>query len=268
MEDASPASEYEHFTHFEAVPYGVARQNGQDMTLYCSLHLPKDADTPPPLFVWFHGGAFKFGEHGHKMSRRLGRRLTRMGIAVASVQYRLRGTAEDLAEPVLSRIEEYQSHREKLIRAGLCEYRSFVALEDGVRFLSWASGAADRFGWSGKRVLGGSSAGGLTAYNIAFGAERLGLGVPDIQGVFACSGGFNYPDLVTPRDGFRSLALHNPNDRRVSIAGVRMLKHKLGDRLELLESEDHIHGHCELFPGETKSNTYGRIATFIHETTA
>ncbi|MFU1477597.1 hypothetical protein ACM25N_07780 [Roseovarius sp. C7] len=46
-----------------------------------------------------------------------------------------------------------------------------------------------------------------------------------------------------------------------------MLKDKLGDKMELLEARDHIHGHCELHPGEPKATTFGRITDFVAQTT-
>lgn len=250
-------------TVYDDVPYGVARQGGKSIALHCSLYLPQDTASRPPLFVWFHGGAFKFGSYKQKMARRLGRRLSKMGIAVASVEYRLRGTAGDLSAGVAGNVDAYQRHRDKLIRPGLCEFRSLVALEDGARFLAWAQDEAPRFGWSEKRVLGGSSAGGITAFNIAFGSTPLGLPIPPVHGAFACSGGYNYPDFVNPRDDFRVLALHNPLETRVSVNGVRMLERKLGGQMELLESDEHIHGHCDLNPDEPKARTYQRIADFV-----
>lgn len=247
----------------EDIEYAQAPLNGETVALQCTLYLPELSDAKPPLFVWFHGGAFKHGHHNQRMSKRLGRRLTRRGIAVASVQYRLRSEAADLSPDVAARVDAYQTRKSNLLRPGLCEFRSLAAIEDGVRFLDWASGVANHFGWSEKRILGGTSAGGITAFNIAFGAEHLGMSIPQIHGVFASSGGYNYPDFVSPRAEFRSLALHNPGDTRVSVRGVRMLKGKLGPQMELLESDQHIHGHCELTPGEPKFQTFDRIAKFV-----
>lgn len=263
MPDDSIKSEFEFYSLFDNVPYTDVRQDGNAVRLRCSLYLPRPSDARPPLFVWFHGGAFKFGNHRQKMSQRLGRRLAKSGIAFASVQYRLRGTFADLTQETALKVEHHQTFKSNLIRPGLCEFRSLVALQDGVGFLAWASSEADRFGWSEKRILGGTSAGGITAFNIVFGATNIGLSVPEIHGVFACSGGFNYPALVHPRPNFRALALHNPLDDRVSIKGVRMLRQKLDDRMELLESESHIHGHCELNPGEPRFKTFKRITDFV-----
>ncbi|MCV6824276.1 MULTISPECIES: alpha/beta hydrolase [Halocynthiibacter] len=258
-------TELEYCTIYNDVPYVCASLGDKEITLHSTIYLPKECKLKPPLFVWFHGGAFKFGSHNQKMAKRLGRRLSQKGIAVASVQYRLHGKAEDVSDKIASQIDEYQNNRENLIRPGLCEFRSIVAMEDGVSFLGWASDVADRFGWSEKRVIGGSSAGGITACNIAFGARQLGLNAPFIHGVFSCSGGYSYPRYVDPSDNFSVLALHNPNETRVSVDGVRMLKKKLGGKMELLESEAHIHGHCELSPGEPKWQTYERIERFVNK---
>ncbi|MFX0543734.1 alpha/beta hydrolase [Roseovarius sp. S4756] len=251
------------------VVYGQASLGGVEVDMPASLFLPSDitAEAPPPLFVWFHAGAFKFGSHDMKIARRLGRRLTQAGIAVASVGYRLRATEADLSEQVRAHLESLQAQRGNLIRPGLCEARSLAALEDGLMFLDWAAGASGRYGWGPGIVVGGASAGGLTAFNLAFSPPALGLPPARVNGVFASSGGYNYPALVTGNDRLVALAQHDPEDSRVSVKGVRMLKRKMGDRMTLLEMPGMLHGHLELQPDEKPAATFERLADFIHKAT-
>ncbi|MGV6813072.1 MAG: alpha/beta hydrolase [Brevirhabdus sp.] len=252
------------YTHHD-LAYGVASQGGEAVELRAALYLPTSADTPPPLFVWFHGGAFKFGNYHQKLSRQMGRRLAQAGIAYASAQYRLRGEIADLSDQVASQYDRLWDLKAHLIRRGLCKAPSLVALEDAVRFLKWQGEHAGDFGWSGKVIVGGTSAGGITAFNTVFTAPELGLERPEISGVFATSGGYNFPSLVkTP---LPVLAQHSPLDERVSIKGVRMLKDKLGDQMELLESDPMIHGHLDLVPGEKPRRIYERLVRFVRQAT-
>lgn len=241
--------------------YGQAMQGGRERPLHVALYLPPRTAAPPPLFVWFHGGAFKFGNYHQKLSRQMGRRMAQAGIAYASVEYRLAGTEADLSPDVAARYDALWEKKAHLIRRGLCKAPSLVALEDAVRFLTWQSTVADGYGWSDKVIVGGTSAGGITAFNTVFTAPFLGLTRPPIAGAFATSGGYNFPDLVRTR--LPVLAQHSPLDERVSIKGVRMLKAKLGDQMELLESDPMIHGHLDLVPGEKTWRIYERLAGFV-----
>jgi dienelactone hydrolase len=265
--DAAPGDGAAHFTLHRDVVYGHAPLAGARTALSCTLFLPGGV-TAPPLFAWFHAGAFKFGSHDHKAARRLGRRLTREGIAVASVGYRLRADVSDLSAPVRAGLDDLAALQGRLIRPGLCQARSLAALEDGLRFLDWADANAARYGWGPRRVVGGASAGGITAFNMAFSPPALGLAQPGLDGVFATSGGYNYPSLVAGNDRVVALAQHNPDDPRVSVKGVRMVKRALGARMTLLESPEMMHGHLDLTPGEKPRVTFRRVADFVHAATA
>jgi acetyl esterase/lipase len=58
--------------------------------LHLDLYLPA-APAPHPLVIWIHGGGWKFGDKGWMLYLR---KLTRQGFAIASIQYRLSGTAK------------------------------------------------------------------------------------------------------------------------------------------------------------------------------
>jgi acetyl esterase/lipase len=58
--------------------------------LHFDLYLPA-APAPHPLVIWIHGGGWKFGDKAWMFSIR---KLTRHGFAIASIQYRLSGTAK------------------------------------------------------------------------------------------------------------------------------------------------------------------------------
>src|ERR1700678_3943804 len=58
--------------------------------LHLDLYLPA-RPAPHPLVIWIHGGGCKFGDKGWLFFLR---KLTRQGFAIASIQYRLSGTAK------------------------------------------------------------------------------------------------------------------------------------------------------------------------------
>jgi acetyl esterase/lipase len=58
--------------------------------LHLDLYLPA-RPAPHPLVIWIHGGGWKFGDKGWLFFLR---KLTRQGFAIASIQYRLSGTAK------------------------------------------------------------------------------------------------------------------------------------------------------------------------------
>lgn len=58
--------------------------------LHLDLYLPA-GPAPHPVVMWIHGGGWKYGDKAWMLFMR---KLTRQGFAVASVQYRLDGTAK------------------------------------------------------------------------------------------------------------------------------------------------------------------------------
>jgi acetyl esterase/lipase len=58
--------------------------------LHLDLYLPA-TPAPHPLVIWIHGGGWKFGDKAWMLYVR---KLTRQGFAIASIQYRLSGTAK------------------------------------------------------------------------------------------------------------------------------------------------------------------------------
>jgi len=59
--------------------------------LLLDLYLPANTKSPVPLIIWIHGGGWKGGSKENCLPLRLG--FTERGYAVASINYRLTGTA-------------------------------------------------------------------------------------------------------------------------------------------------------------------------------
>ena len=264
----APSQDTDGFVVYDDLVFAQTRLAGQPTDLRCSVYLPRAPAAPPPVLVWYHGGAFKFGSYAQRICQRVGRQLAKQGIAVISAQYRLRATFDDLSPHVQPQVRDLLDRRQRLIRPGLSQERSLAATEDGVALLDWADEHAQQFGWSGTRIVGGVSAGGILAFNLAFTAPALGLRQGPLAGVFASSGGYDYPHLVREAAVGRVMALHNPADDRVSINGVRMLERKLRARMRLLTSDSMVHGKLELTPEEKPRVAFRRLAGFVQEAAA
>ncbi len=76
---------------FSAIPYGTyVDGGGQTQDLLLDLRIPTGAAAPTPLVIWIHGGGWSGGTRAMPM---MVSNLCSRGYAVASIDYRLSGTA-------------------------------------------------------------------------------------------------------------------------------------------------------------------------------
>jgi len=76
--------------HNETIHRKILFASPQGHNLYMDLFVPR-TPSPAPVVIWIFGGSWKIGSNGYHINIR---DLTRYGIAVASIQYRLSGTAK------------------------------------------------------------------------------------------------------------------------------------------------------------------------------
>ena len=120
----------------------------QGQKLRMDLYVPR-SEKPVPVVIWIFGGSWKFGSKSFHVNVR---ELTRYGIAVAAIEYRLSGTAKYPAQ-----------------------------LDDCRSALAWLVENGERFGIDPRKIgVSGESAGGHLA-------ALLGTieGTPRIRAVFA-----------------------------------------------------------------------------------
>ncbi len=132
----------------EKIYPGVLFASPQGQRLRMDLYVPQTAQ-PAPVVVWIFGGSWKFGSKGFHVNVR---DLTRSGIAVASIQYRMSGKARYPAQ-----------------------------LQDCETAVRWLRANGSRYGIDPQRIgVSGESAGGHLA-------ALLGTveGAPAIRAVFA-----------------------------------------------------------------------------------
>lgn len=132
--------------HGEAIKRDLVYVHRSTGDLHLDLYLPAQP-APHPLVIWIHGGGWKYGDKGWMLYVR---KLTRDGFALASVQYRLSGTAKYPAQ-----------------------------IEDCRAALRWLEQNGGRYGLDRRHIfLSGASAGGHLA-------SLLGVetGQPEIKAV-------------------------------------------------------------------------------------
>jgi acetyl esterase/lipase len=142
------------------IPYGSAiNEQGQNQTLLLDLYVPT-GDTVPtrPAIVWVHGGSFRSGSKTSPEIVDEANTFARKGFVNASISYRLSATGCSASLPTAECIQA-------IVNA---KYDAQAA----VRYLR-ANAAA--YGIDPDRIaIAGSSAGAITALNVAYGPEDPG----------------------------------------------------------------------------------------------
>lgn len=148
------------FTEVETtsdVAYGkAARISGSLQTLKLDVYQPVgDTVTKRPAIVWVHGGGFK---NGDKLSPEIvdqAKVFSKMGYVNVSIDYRLSKGCSPFTDECIRGIE-----------------MAYHDAQAAVRFLR-ANAATYKVDVN-RIAIGGSSAGGITAYNVAYGSDKVG----------------------------------------------------------------------------------------------
>lgn len=139
------------------VTYGKAKKlDGTQQVLKLDVYAPHgDTVTKRPAIVWVHGGGFK---NGNKTSGELvdqANEFAKRGYLNVSIDYRLSSGCAPFTSQCIAGIE-----------------MAYHDAQAAVRFLR---SKASTYGVDVNRIaIGGSSAGGITAYNVAYGSEDVG----------------------------------------------------------------------------------------------
>jgi acetyl esterase/lipase len=230
--------------------------------LQADLFLPP-GPTPAPLVVWMHSGGFRTGSREHPVHARIAAEFARHGYAIAFIDYRLARPpailtpAAEAALPAL--IAEARANGSEMHETFFGP-RPLAVVEDCCAFLRLAVARQHDWNLSGRLLLGGSSAGAISALNTLYLPARLGLTRPPLSTVLAFSGGYAYARPAP--SGARILALHNPADDRVPVASVRRLAAASPDPCLLVESDAQDHGALTLDPAEPLAAAVARCVAF------
>lgn len=244
--------------------YAEAPTRKGPRALEADLYLPERGGAPCDLVVWMHSGGFRSGSRSHPAHGHIARAFTDLGYGCAFIDYRLArpfAVLRPQTEAALGAlIAEAAAAGEEMNETFLGE-RPLAVVEDCCAFLNRAAAEAADWGLSGRFLLGGSSAGAISALNTLYLPRHLGLARPEIATVFAFSGGFGYPPRLWPT-GARILALHNAADDKVPVSSIRRFAAATPDPCVLIESAEQVHGSPKLTRGESFVEAIGRAAAF------
>ena len=142
----------------EGIAYGKAADlTGTMKTLRLDLYQPTgDTVTARPAIVWVHGGGFKNGSRTSGEIVDQAEHFASLGYVTVSIDYRLSSTG-------------CVPFGDECIRAIEMAYHDAQA---AVRFLRANAGTYKVD--TNRIAIGGSSAGAITAYNVAYGSESVG----------------------------------------------------------------------------------------------
>jgi acetyl esterase/lipase len=141
------------------IAYGQAiDEHGALETLRLDLYQPA-GDTEParPAFVWIHGGGFTSGDKAAPLTAEIATRFARRGYVAVSINYRLReGENFEQGDP-----EQLQAILD--------------AQHDAQASVRWLRANAAAYGIDANRIaIGGTSAGAVTALQVAYNADNPG----------------------------------------------------------------------------------------------
>lgn len=140
------------------ISYGSAvNQQGVTVDLRLDVYRPTgDAETSRPLVVFVHGGSFRFGSRTSPEIVDEATTLARMGYVTASISYRLAQNGCSAAVPTA----------ECIVAIG-------HAREDAQSAVGFLRANAATYGIDPSRIaIAGTSAGGITAANVAFSSSE------------------------------------------------------------------------------------------------
>lgn len=140
------------------ITYGSAvNQSGTTVSLALDLYRPQgDTVTSRPAIIWVHGGSFRGGSRTSPEIVDQAREFARKGFVTASISYRL-------ADPGCTTI------------GSSCLTAIVDAKHDAQAAVRFLRAHATEYGIDTSRVaIAGTSAGAITALNVAYGSEDVG----------------------------------------------------------------------------------------------
>lgn len=164
-------------------------------TATLDLWLPEAA--PRATLLWLHGGGFLKGSRKEPVAAALAERLLPQGVAVASGDYVLSGSAASL--PAGMRAEQREFSRQAQ-QAGLRMARRLhgpafaAALLDASALVAALAGGAAHAATAGRPVIvAGHSAGGILALSLAYPPQQWATRIAPPQAVLALAAALVHP---------------------------------------------------------------------------
>jgi acetyl esterase/lipase len=207
------------------VRYGLVPDSIDDASSdrILDLYLPlNNALKKLPVFVFIHGGGFRNGDKGVVAIQQLCSKIASKGFAVLSINYRL-----------TLKYKTYVGSGSVNMSKGLQPTRKFnegaiIALnnatEDTEMALKWIKNNAKSYNFAtGSVGVGGSSAGAMTALNLAYISTQK---IIPVKAVIDMWGGMANADLIK-KNAPPVLIYHGDNDKVVHVDYAYALKNQM-----------------------------------------
>lgn len=216
------------------------------------------------LVIWLHAGGFRTGGRAHGNHKRLAATFARNGVASAFIDYRLARPPAVLRPATRAALRALRVEAKAVgeeMHPTFIGPRALAVVEDCVAFLNFIHENRAEYGLGGRYILAGSSAGAISALNVLYLPEALGLTRPPIATVLSFSGGFAYPRYLHPT-GARILAINAPGDERVPVSSIRRFAELTPDPVLLIESDAQAHGTTRVSKADTLTASIERCVAF------
>ena len=206
-----------------------------------TLSLPLDLwlpETKPGtwrgLVVYAHGGGFSNGKRRDAFASPLAERMTAEGYAVASIDYRLKGTPPSNWSDRQRALVDSEQARVQLVGLKInpqyCGAWFYMALEDFSDAIAFLKSPACGVDFTGLPVLAlGASAGGIAALSLAFrpkGWEHLVL--PDAA--FGICAAMVQPWRLGSTPHVPSMLIHGSRDGVIGVGNLHLIARKAKDK--------------------------------------
>ena len=204
------------------VAFAEAETAAGPMTLQLDWVEPVDADGLRPVAVLLHGGGWTSGVRQSPGLMALVSDLAARGFVALSADYRLAGddpVPSERVQPLLDAIGGPESPA--LQRAGV------ASVEDTLSVFDWLAEHAEEYALDLDRVVvGGGSAGAITAATTVYAADSMGVEVPPVDAVINLWGGvLDAPEIgvagpegVVEADDPSVFSVHGDADEEVPIS--------------------------------------------------
>jgi acetyl esterase/lipase len=185
--------------------------------LLLDIYQPDQACTAPrPTVMFVHGGGFNSGSRRGDNVDAIASDLTRLGINLISIDYRVQGDDPTISPEFATFESEFQALN---TTEPATRVKAFVAaVEDALRALNWAQSSGAQYCIDPARLgVWGSSAGAYTVLHVAYTLDEYGISRPDLAVVVDYWGGlFRDEDLEAGEVPL--FVLHGTNDPTVPYA--------------------------------------------------
>jgi acetyl esterase/lipase len=163
------------------ISYGSGAVAGGSLPLLLDVYRPGLAcDAPRPTVIFVHGGGFVGGTRKGANVEAIAQELTRRGINLLSISYRLEGDNPVISSEFAQFERDFQAGNTTEPPARVTAFTA--AVEDATRALRWAVSNAGTYCIDPQRFgMWGGSAGAFTSVHVAYSLDEYAIPRPPVR---------------------------------------------------------------------------------------